>query len=60
MSWEHAADYEPGTLGREMYELEKKALELGAEGVGVLAGVDQLTAKIDGYRDAAIRAHFDS
>ena len=44
-SWYHCADYERGTFGREMYELEQAAIALGPAGAGVLAGVDQLTAK---------------
>lgn len=44
MTWEHAAEDERGTMGREMYELERQAIELGPEGASLLSEIDQFAA----------------
>jgi hypothetical protein len=45
MAWEHAVDDERGTFGREMYEVEKAAKDLGPKGAALLASLDQVTAE---------------
>jgi hypothetical protein len=54
MAWEHARDYEPGTYGRMMHDIEVKAKALGPAGAGVLARLDQDTARFRHYQQAAI------
>lgn len=51
MAWEHCADYEQDTLGYRMYRIERDDTEAG---VGELAKVDQLTARLLHYAEAGI------
>ena len=60
MAWEHAADYEEGTYGKAMYDLEQLALKYGNAGVSLLAEIDQQTAKYRQTQQEALRDAFDS
>jgi hypothetical protein len=56
MSDEERAWYD-GTLRGQIDQLNRDARELGA--VDIIAGLDQLEAKMADRRDAALRDHFE-